>query len=579
MREPMEKLGATVPEVGRHGANGPKGRTDWTSVNWRKANRQVRNLRRRIFRATQQGDWKRVHSLQKLMLRSHANRLVAVRRVTQVNPGKNSPGVDKVLVKTPAARGRLVDELGAHQPWRAHPTKRVFIPKANGKHRPLGIPTIRDRALQAMVKTALEPSWEARFEATSYGFRPGRSCHDAVERLFRLLRPGTRMTWILDADIEGAFDHIDHAFLLHIVGPVPGRELIRQWLKAGYMDHGRWHLTDAGTPQGGVISPLLANIALHGMEEALGVTRRATGNGWHTITSDRAVVRYADDFVVTCTTKTEAERALGQLTPWLAERGLSLSSEKTRIVSIQGGFDFLGFTIRQYAAPFTKKRGAVLWIKPSREAVARLRARLRTDWRSLRGHPVQEVTARLNPVIRGWATYYRSQVSSHTFHALDNWMFHREVRYVRTMHPAKPVRWTRSRYWGQLHPHRQDHWVFGDMRTRIGLLKFSWFTIQRHPLVRGTASPDDPSLTQYWADRRRHDARALSTSKYRLARRQGYVCDVCGDALLNGEELHTHHRIPRAHGGADTYANLSLRHLYCHRQIHARQCHEPGKQL
>ena len=247
----MEMLAAP----GTPGANGPEGLTDWRRVNWRTVNRQVRNLRRRIFRATQQGDWATVRSLQRLMLRSHANRLQAVRRVTQVNRGKHTPGVDRVLVKTPRARGALVDELARYQPWRAQPTRRVSIPKANGKLRPLGIPTIRDRALQAMVKNALEPSWEARFEATSYGFRPGRSGHDAVQRLFNLLNPHTHMKWVVDADIESAFDHIDHEFLLEAIGPAPGRELIRQWLKAGYLEGFDWHATEAGTPQGGVITP------------------------------------------------------------------------------------------------------------------------------------------------------------------------------------------------------------------------------------------------------------------------------------------------------------------------------------
>jgi RNA-directed DNA polymerase len=567
----METLDATVPGVGSHGANGPKGPTDWNAVNWRRVNRQVRNLRRRIFRATQQGDWRRVHSLQQLMLRSHANRLDAVRRVTQVNQGKRTPGVDKVLIKTPTARGKLVDDLGTLQPWRAKPTKRVYIPKARGKLRPLGIPTIRDRALQAMIKNALEPSWEARFEAISYGFRPGRSTHDAIALLFALLTPHTRMKWVVDADIEGAFDNIDHTFLLQTIGPVPGRELIHQWLKAGYMEDFVWHPTDAGTPQGGVISPLLANIALHGMEEAVGVTRHTRRNGTTDLTSPCAVVRFADDFVVTCTTKEEAERAIDRLTPWLAKRGLHLSPEKTRLVHIKDGFDFLAFNVRQYDAPATKRRGAVLLIKPSRESVLKIRKRLRDEWLKLRGHSVKEVAARLNPIIRGQANYFRSEVSYKTFQALDDWMFRREVRYAKHMHPNKPKYWTKQRYWGRLHRQRNDNWVFGDKHSGIVLLKFSWFNIQRHIPVKGTASPDDPALIEYWAKRQKRKARQLSPSERKIARRQGYVCETCGESLFNNEELHKHHRIPRAKGGKDTYENLTFKHLFCHQQTHAKE--------
>jgi RNA-directed DNA polymerase len=207
-----------------HSANATEGRTDWDAINWKRANRIVRNLRQRIYRAEREGEHCKVRSLQKLMLRSYANTLVSVRRVTQENAGRMTPGVDKVVVKTPEARMVLVHDLMTAQPWRAKPTRRVYIPKANGKLRPLGIPTIKDRTLQARVKNALEPQWEARFEASSYGFRPGRSCHDAIEAIFHLSRPRSRRRWVIDADIKGAFDHIDHHFLLDAVGDFPGRE-------------------------------------------------------------------------------------------------------------------------------------------------------------------------------------------------------------------------------------------------------------------------------------------------------------------------------------------------------------------
>ena len=320
-------------------ANGTEKQTEWNAIDWRKANRTVRNLRHRIFRAAQEGTLKRVRSLQKLMLKSYSNRLVSVRRVAQINAGKNTPGVDKLVIKTPAARGRMVDALAHASPWKAKPVRRVYIPKANNKLRPLGIPVVMDRCLQAMVKNALEPAWEARFEGTSYGFRPGRSGHDAIEKIFGLARPNKTKKWVLDADIRGAFDHISHDYLLKAIGPVPGKELIKQWLKAGYVEQEVFHATEQGTPQGGVVSPLLANIALHGMEEAIGVKYDYRGQ----LIGKRAVVRYADDFVCFCETREDAERVQGILTEWLKERGLTLSEEKTRIVHLTEGFDFLGF--------------------------------------------------------------------------------------------------------------------------------------------------------------------------------------------------------------------------------------------
>jgi RNA-directed DNA polymerase len=313
-------------------ATGTEGQTatDWNAIDWQQAERFVRNLRRRIFRATQAGDWKRVRSLQKLMLRSRANRQLSVRRVTQINQGKNTPGVDKVGVKTPATRGEGVDWLATYQTWKAQPTRSVYIPKANGKQRPLGIPVVIDRCLQALVKNALEPSWEARFEGCSYGFRPGRSCHDASAKSYGLARPHTHKKWVLDADIKGAFDNIDHNALLEAIGEVPGKELIKQWLKAGYVDKKVFHETKSGTPQGGVISPVLAKAA------------RQT------------------------------------LITWLGERGLVLSPEKTKIVHLTEGFNFLGFNVRLYTAPRTSKHGYKLLIKPSEQSVKKAGQATRT---------------------------------------------------------------------------------------------------------------------------------------------------------------------------------------------------------
>jgi RNA-directed DNA polymerase len=544
-------------------ANGPERPTEWQHVDWHAANRVVRNLRQRIFAATQAGEWKTVHSLQKLLLRSYSNRLVSVRRVTQVNQGKHTPGVDKVVIKTPEARGRLVDLLRHYQPWRAQPVRRVYIPKANGKLRPLGIPVVIDRCIQAMVKNALEPSWEARFEGSSYGFRPGRGCHDAIVKIYGLSRPNKRKKWVVDADIKGAFDHISHEFLLTTLGPVPGRGLIRQWLKAGYMEEGRYYDTPEGTPQGGVVSPLLANIALHGMEEALGVVIDRRGQ----IRGDRAVVRYADDFAVFCESQDDAYRVLDILKGWLAQRGLALSPEKTRVIHLIQGFDFLGFTIRQYPDRRTAT-GYKLLITPSAESVRTLRERMRNEWRKMRGTNVQAILTRLNPIIRGWANYFRSGVASRTFRNLDRFMYDRAYRYVKFTHPRKSWQWLLNRYWGKLNLKRSDHGVFGDKTTGRYLLKFAWFPIERHQLVKGSASPDDARLRAYWAYRRKAQASSLPSQARRIARRQGYACAHCREELFNGEELHLDHIVPRAQGETNRDENLRLVHLYCHQQIH-----------
>ena len=279
------------------------------------------------------------------MLRSYSNTLLSVRRVTQVNKGKNTAGVDKLVIKTPEARGRLVDHLMTFQPWTAKPARRVYIPKAHNKLRPLSIPSVVDRCLQARVKQALEPFWEARFERSSYGFRPGRSCHDAIARVFSHARPDGRKKWVVDADIMGAFDNIAQTPLLDAIASFPARALIRQWLKAGYMDKSVFHETDTGTGQGSVVSPLLANIALHGMEEVLGISYDRHDH----LRGSRALVRYADDWVVFCESKDDAEEVIAIMAEWLAQRGLALSAEKTRIVHLREGFDFLGYVRHEVA--------------------------------------------------------------------------------------------------------------------------------------------------------------------------------------------------------------------------------------
>jgi RNA-directed DNA polymerase len=414
-------------------ANVTERRTDWNAINWRKANRIVRNLRQRIFRASAEGNLKKVRSLQKLMLRSYSNILVSVRKVTQINKGKNTPGVDRVLVKTPVARGRLVDEISRFTPWKAKPVRRIYIPKANGKKRPLGIPTIKCRCHQAVVKNALEPYWEAKFEGTSYGFRPGRSTHDAIARVYTIARPHCKKKWVVDADLRGAFDNICSEFLLKAIGAFPGRELIKQWLKAGYMEYGTIHKTTKGVPQGSVIGPLMCNIALHGMELALDIRYDKQGKN----RSKRALVKYADDLVAFCESREDAEEVTQILKEWLDDRGLELSAEKTRICHLSQGFDFLGFNIRHYRSR-NAGTGWKLLIKPSKKSVQDIKDRIREIWLRRKGQDVAVILRELNPIIRGWANYYRIGVASRTFRKLDSWMFRRQVRYVNRMHPNLP---------------------------------------------------------------------------------------------------------------------------------------------
>lgn len=524
--------------------NGPAGALDWDAVNWRSHEQNVMRLRQRIFKATRVGDWAAVRSLQKMMLRSWSNTLISVRQVTQRNAGRRTAGVDGDVALSSETRSEV--SMRVHRTlktWDPMPVRRVYVPKANGKQRPLGVPVIMDRCHQARVRNALEPEWEARFEPRSYGFRPGRSCADAIGTLFNTLssrraRPGKRV-WILDADLSAAFDNINHSRLLEALGAFPARGLVERWLKAGVMEGKEFTPTETGSPQGGVISPLLMNVALHGLEEAAGVRYHVTGNAaGRALEGTPVLVRYADDLVVCCYSKQEAEQVKGKLAEWLAPRGLVFNEEKTKVVHLEEGFDFLGFNVRRYR----NENDGKLLIKPSRDAVRRIRKRLADEVRGMRGWSARAVIARLNPIIRGWASYYRGVVSSRVFNALDHYVWWITFRWARHKHPNKPKRWIVNRYYGKFNRFRNNRWIFGD-RTSVTdrgevthLVMFSWAEIVRHQLIKPGASPDDPDLVEYWTERRRRVKPPLDGYNLNLLARQDGRCPLCGEHLLFAEQ-------------------------------------------
>lgn len=473
--------------------------TDWTNMDWAKLERQVKQLQTRIVKAEREGRRGKVRSLQRILTHSFAARALSVKRVAS-NRGKYTPGVDGELWHTTTAKSEAIERLGK-QHYRAQPLKRIYIPKKNGKKRPLGIPTMYDRAMQALHLLALDPVVECRADRNSYGFRKHRSTADAIEQCFNAFAQTNIAEWVLEGDIQGCFDHIDHGWLLNHA-PME-RRVLRQWLKSGYMENKALRATVAGTPQGGIASPTLANVALDGLETELyqRFRRRETCHGKSKWVNRRGsanrritFVRYADDFIVTGNSREFLENEVKPLIrDFLAERGLTLSEEKTRVTHIQEGFDFLGMNIR--------KRGNKLYVVPSAKRVKALRENIRTIADHSRAAPAYEVVEKLNPLLRGWTGYFRHVCSSAVFRAVSNYLFQTLMRWARRRHPNKSRRWVARKYF---RTSGNRHWVFFGTApdgTILELYEVTHVRIWRHIKVKGDLNPYAPEWQDYIARR------------------------------------------------------------------------------
>ena len=534
----------------------------WHDIDWCRVQRNVRGMQVRIAKACREGEWRRVKALQRMLTRSTSARYLAVRRVTE-NQGKRTAGVDRVLWDTPDAKWKAVQGL-KQRGYQPRPLRRVFIPKTNGKERPLGIPTMTDRAMQALYLLALAPIAETTGDPNSYGFRIERSTADAMGQLFISLSKKASAQWVLEADILGCFDHINHDWL---IASVPtDKAVLRKWLKAGVVHKGQLQATDAGTPQGGIISPTLANMVLDGLEsqlkQHLGVTRAKK--------LKVNVVRYADDFVIT---GDSPELLESEVKPWveqfLAVRGLRLSPEKTQIVHIDQGFDFLGWNFRKY--------NGKLLIKPSKKNVKAFYRKVKEVIDTHKTARQEDLIRLLNPMLRGWALYHQSVVAKQAYSRMDYRVFLKLWRWAKRRHPNKSLEWIRKKYY---QTQSEQNWVFATTlmdesgaKRDVGLYSLASTPIERHKKVSGEYNPFDPSMEEMGEKLRME--RMLKKLKYReqilrLFQSQKGLCVLCNQPITKETGWHDHHIIYRSQGGGDSLNNRVLLHPICHQQLHAR---------
>jgi RNA-directed DNA polymerase len=538
---------------------------DWHAIDWRTVHNNVSRLQTRIVKATQEGRWGKVKALQHLLTRSFSGKAMAVKRVTE-NQGKTTPGVDKVTWNSPQKKAAAIYSL-KRRGYHPQPLRRIDIPKSNGKQRPLGIPTMRDRAMQALYLLALDPIAETLADPNSYGFRRERSTADAVEQCFTLLATKNKPQWILEGDIKACFDRISHDWLLAHIPMDKG--ILSKWLKAGYIEKNVLRPTEEGTPQGGICSPVLANMALDGLERRLREKYpKRPGHGSKGMIN---LVRYADDFLVTSNSKETLENEVKPLIEqFMQERGLELSREKTVITHIETGFDFLGQHVRKY-------KGKLL-IKPSKKNVTAFLTKIREIIHENKQATAGRLILQLNPVIRGWANYHRHVESLDTFTDVDHAIFETLWRWARRRHPNKGKKWIKEKYFLPIEGRK---WVFtgrvrgkdGDIRT-IQLLRAVDTPIVRHTKIQSAANPYDPEWETYFEQRLDLKMAADLKKKRKLFylwKEQNGLCPVCDQRITKLTGWHSHHIMWRVYGGDDRTENRVLLHPNCHRQVHSRQ--------
>jgi RNA-directed DNA polymerase len=534
---------------------------DWHSIDWKKVRRTVRRLQARIVKAVREGKWHKVKALVYLLTHSFSGRAMAIARVVS-NAGAKTPGVDGVIWSAEDC-GPAFTLLRRHG-YRPQPLRRVYIPKNDGRKRPLGIPTMIDRAQHALYLLGLDPIAETLADGHSYGFRLERCCADAIEQCHLLLGNPYGPEWILEGDIKSCFDQIGKDWLIEHI-PMD-KDMLRCWLEAGYLEEGVIHPTTAGTPQGGIISPVLANCTLDGLQALLASHFPAGSKQRYKV----HLVRYADDFIITGSSRFLLEHRVKPLVEqFLKERSLELSHEKTRITHIRDGFDFLGQTIRRYRC------GKVL-VKPSRKNVQTFLDKIRETIRNSGSWTAGELIHRLNQQIKGWAMYHRYAASKRTFSLVDQEIFRMMRRWCHRRHPTKSWKWLKKKYFRQ-EGHR--HWIFhGTLPDKdgkgipISLMEAGRVTVRRFVKIQSAANPYDPVWEPYLEERLYWQLEGTLAGKGRIEylwKSQEGRCVRCGQALRTSEKpWHIHHRCWRCHGGQDTVDNLELLHGLCHRQIH-----------